>query len=36
MLSRDDIKDEVQELTKKYEARATEMANAREEEVMDK
>ena len=33
---RDDIKDEVQELTKKYEVRATEMATAREEEVLDK
>jgi len=32
---RDGIKDEVQELTKKYEARATELAKAREDEVMD-
>lgn len=32
---RDDVKDEVQKLTKKYEDRATELAKAREAEVMD-
>jgi ribosome recycling factor len=32
---RDDIKDEIQELTKKYEASAAEIAKARETEVMD-
>lgn len=33
--ARDSIKDEIQELTKKFEAQATEMAKAREEEVME-
>ena len=32
---RDKIKEEIQELTKKYEAQATEMAKAREAEVTD-
>lgn len=32
---RDAIKDEIQELTKKYEEKATAMAKAREDEVMD-
>lgn len=32
---RDDIKDQIQELTKKYEAQATEIASAREKEVME-
>ncbi len=32
---RDDIKDQVQELTKKYEAQTTEMAKSRESEVLD-
>ena len=32
---RDDIKSEIQELTKKYEDKATEMAKTRENEVMD-
>ena len=33
---RDQVKDEVQELTKKYEAKATDLAKAKEAEVMDK
>ncbi len=33
--SRDDLKDEIQELTKKYEKTVTEMAKARESEVLD-
>lgn len=32
---RDDIKDQVQELTKKFEAKVSEMAKSRESEVMD-
>jgi len=32
---RDDLKDEIQELTKKYEAQASDMAKAKEEEVME-
>ena len=32
---RDDVKEEIQELTKKYEARASEMAQAKEKEVME-
>ena len=32
---RDDIKEEIQELTKKYEAKASEMAQAKEKEVME-
>jgi len=32
---RDSIKDEIQELTKKYESRATEMAESREKEVLE-
>ena len=32
---RDDIKDQVQELTKKYEGKAAEMAKSRESEVME-
>ncbi len=32
---RDDIKNEVQERTKKYEEKASQMAKTREEEVMD-
>lgn len=32
---RDDAKDQIQELTKKYEAQVTEMAKSRETEVMD-
>ena len=33
--ARDDLKEEIQELTKKHEAKATEMAKAREAEVLD-
>ena len=33
--SRDDIKDQVQELTKKYETQVSEMSKAREKEVLD-
>lgn len=33
--ARDSIKNDIQELTKKFEAQATEMAKAREEEVME-
>lgn len=33
--SRDDIKDQIQELTKKYEAQIIEMTKAREKEVLD-
>jgi ribosome recycling factor len=33
--ARDDVKDEIQELTKKYEAKASEMAQAKEKEVME-
>jgi ribosome recycling factor len=32
---RDDIKDEIQELTKKYETKITDMAKSREKEVLD-
>jgi ribosome recycling factor len=32
---RDDVKDEIQELTKKYEAEANELAKAREKEVLE-
>jgi ribosome recycling factor len=32
---RDDVKDEIQELTKKYEAKASDMAQAKEKEVME-
>ena len=32
---RDDAKDDIQELTKKYESKAVEMAKAREQEVLD-
>ena len=33
---RDQVKDEVQELTKKYESQATDLAKAKEAEVMEK
>ena len=33
--SRDDIKDQVQEMTKKYETQVTDMAKTREKEVLD-